>query len=662
MPASVPVFRIFVSSTFSDLGDERRAIDRRVFPQLRELCERRGAQFQAIDLRWGVTFEAASDQRTVAICLGEVDRCLQATPQPNFLLLLGGRYGWRPPPASVRAHVFERLRARMTADARQLVDLWYVEDQNAVPPAYVLQSRRGTFADQARWQPVERALQRAFGDAARLVGLPADERRPFEASVTELEIRRALDRTERASSAAMAFLRTIPQLPPGAATEAFFDVVDGRLDRPAAEAAARLTAYVRAKMRGHVHDYVARWEPGSARLSPDHLDTLCVEVRSRLDAAIRAQLDAVETQPEWRREVRDHEEFGAQRCANFVGRQDVLGAVDTALAAATAPVLLTGAPGSGKTELLAEVAARRRRTGGGDERSVIVRFIGVTPRSSQVRTLLHDLTTVLRDQRRAGEGAAPSGTDAAVRAFREELEQPRPGRAVLLVIDAFDQLAGDVVDLAWLPTELSRGVQMLISAQTGPMADALTHYLGTRPVTVPPMPVEDGAQLLDAWLQGAGRTLRTHQCAETLRAFGALGLPLHLRLAFEEARRWSGSSPVPPGSLADDVPGLIDQLIDRLRDEHGDALPAAALGYLAASRNGLSESEQLDLLSRDGAVGRKIAVRFPLSPATGVGCRPCCGPGCCPIWSRISASARPTAGSCWGSSTGSCSTAFGRGT
>jgi WD40 repeat protein len=108
-----------------------------------------------------------------------------------------------------------------------------------------------------------------------------------------------------------------------------------------------------------------------------------------------------------------------------------------------------------------------------------------------------------------------------------------------------------------------------------------------------------------------------HQRAETLRAFGALGLPLHLRLAFEEARGWSSASPVPPGSLADDVPGLIDQLIDRLRGEHGDALPAAALGYLAASRNGLSESEQLDLLSRDDAVGREIAVRFPLSPAAG---------------------------------------------
>lgn len=45
-------FRVFVSSTFSDLIAERNALHELVFPKLRELCLQHGCRFQAIDLRW----------------------------------------------------------------------------------------------------------------------------------------------------------------------------------------------------------------------------------------------------------------------------------------------------------------------------------------------------------------------------------------------------------------------------------------------------------------------------------------------------------------------------------------------------------------------------------------------------------------------------------
>jgi len=53
--ATGQTFRVFVSSTFSDLKDERSALQERVFLRLRELCLQHGACFQAIDLRWGVS-------------------------------------------------------------------------------------------------------------------------------------------------------------------------------------------------------------------------------------------------------------------------------------------------------------------------------------------------------------------------------------------------------------------------------------------------------------------------------------------------------------------------------------------------------------------------------------------------------------------------------
>ena len=72
-------FRVFISSTFSDLVAERNALQEKVFPRLREFCQNHGARFQAIDLRWGVSEEAALDQQTMNICLEELRRCQRIT-------------------------------------------------------------------------------------------------------------------------------------------------------------------------------------------------------------------------------------------------------------------------------------------------------------------------------------------------------------------------------------------------------------------------------------------------------------------------------------------------------------------------------------------------------------------------------------------------------
>src|SRR5438876_7773712 len=135
--------RVFVSSTFEDLKEERNALQTFVFPRLRELCEAHGTRFQAVDLRWGVSAEASLDQQAIPICLSEVARCQRISPRPNFLILLGDRYGWRPLPAEMLSSEFEALLPHIAGagDAALLND-WYRRDDNAVPPVHVLQARR----------------------------------------------------------------------------------------------------------------------------------------------------------------------------------------------------------------------------------------------------------------------------------------------------------------------------------------------------------------------------------------------------------------------------------------------------------------------------------------------------------------------------------------
>ena len=164
-------FRIFVSSTFSDLKEERNALQQEVFPELKKLCMQHGFRFQAIDLRWGVRDESGLDQQTMNICLQEVARC-QRPPNPNFIILLGDRYGWQPLPAEILADEFVQIENQVS-NRNEKADLhtWYLKDDNAVPPVYCLQPRKGEFVENKKWRIVESDLRQIFRKASKHITL-----------------------------------------------------------------------------------------------------------------------------------------------------------------------------------------------------------------------------------------------------------------------------------------------------------------------------------------------------------------------------------------------------------------------------------------------------------------------------------------------------------
>lgn len=88
--------RVFISSTFRDLQEEREHLVKKIFPEIRALCRERGVTFTEVDLRWGITEEEAEREGIIRICLDEIDRC-----RPYFIGILGERYGWTPPAADI---------------------------------------------------------------------------------------------------------------------------------------------------------------------------------------------------------------------------------------------------------------------------------------------------------------------------------------------------------------------------------------------------------------------------------------------------------------------------------------------------------------------------------------------------------------------------------
>lgn len=611
--AGTRTFRVFVSSTFKDLEQERDYLRQHVYPELRALCAEHGARFQAIDLRWGVSREASLDQQAMNVCLGEVDRCREVTPRPNFLVLLGNRHGWLAPPPQIPAAELETILGQVRAEQDKALLTgpggWYRRDDNAVPAEYQLCPREGVYEQDDVWAPIESRISAVLADAARRTAYRDDPK--YWASATEREVLHGAIGAGALEGHAFCFLRELAGDHPDPAVAAPGDPILDFLDPDQAPLEA-----MRGTLRSELpcKEYSVSWDPRAGRVTTAHLPLLAADVRAALTASILEEIrhpspppteagtpPRIATHAALDGEGRAHRAFGDGRCRNFVGREDVLATIAAHLRADSAqPLVVVGGGGTGKSAVLAEAVCRAQL--GRSEVDVVYRFIGATAASSDTRSLLRGLCDELT--RRGGGGGAlvPTAYQELVADFRARLERLGRDGPVMLFLDSLDQLtpSDGGRELAWLPNPLPSGVRMVVSTRPEDTLDSLRERAAPT-AELGPMTRTDGAELLRWWLHDAHRALRPDQTDAVLERFEAsAGNPLYLHLAFQEARRWTSHDP--PETLATGVRGILAQnTFARLAQEenHGEVLVSRTLGYLAASRHGLAEDELLDLLSRD---------------------------------------------------------------
>ncbi|MBK8060480.1 MAG: DUF4062 domain-containing protein [Gemmatimonadetes bacterium] len=656
-------FRVFVSSTFSDLKEERSALQERVFPRLADLCRSHGCSFQAIDLRWGVSEEAALDQQTMNICHEELRRCQRLSPRPNFIVLLGNRYGWRPLPPRIPADELEELmQAVESADDRALLWCpppptepeprrhWYRRDDNAVPAEYVLRAREVEVAaegdpesrraeEASSWSELERRMRAALLRAIEVRGWAATDKRrkKYEQSATHQEIEAGLLAGDLANARehVFAFVRDmdVPTADPTAAD--YIELLpSGVVDSDAVVRLRELKSALQGQLglhtddlTGNLHRYTATWS--SAGPTTAHLDELCRDVERRLSTEILRQVNHGELLAGQDVENRAHEAFGAERAWVFEGRADLLLTIREYVGGPSShPLVIHGASGSGKSALMARAAFDLRSApAASDGAMIIARFVGTTSASWELRSLLVDLCRQLEPE----VDALPAemrdlGAELSARLARSAEE-----RAVVIFIDAVDQLndSDGARTLWWIPRDLPAGVKIVISVvnqdrwMSGVFWAAMDVTVPENLLELKEMTEQDAERTLDEWLRRVGRRLQHDQRADLLSQFAGpgRGLPLFLRLAFEEARRWSsfgtfGGDRVRQHGLGAGIDGLLSSLFMRLSDEanHGALFTRRALGLLAAGRRGLAEGELLEVLSRDAEVLADFQRRAPRSP------------------------------------------------
>ncbi|NUN08617.1 MAG: DUF4062 domain-containing protein [Ignavibacteriaceae bacterium] len=608
MPQQTKIFRVFVSSTFSDMREERRILQKNVFPKLEKLCESNGAKFQAVDLRWGVNEESQLNQKTIDICLNEIARCQRISPKPNFIVLLGNRYGWQPIPTTIPQDEMEQIKRLFTYQEKALIEKWYLLDENAIPSEYVLQPRGAKYAEYSSWRQVETEIRYIFRASVNKLDFSPEQRLKYFASATHQEIvHGALAPPaggERPEEHVFAFLRNTEGLPDNEEASDFIDFINGKQDEYCKTRLKELKTELKAKLKNNCKSYAATWAGDKTEISDKQ--EFENTIYGFLEGIIKGQIEKIITGDEVELEVRLHNEFKNRLTEHFQGRDEVLKKIDNYLTGQERKVLaLIGDSGSGKSSVMAKAASV---LGAKNTNAVTVfRFIGVTSGSTNILSLLQNICKQIAQgygielQSLVGEGRDKEKALYEMNGLTELLNKclalGTAEKPLVIFLDALDQLSDTdtAKNLYWIPRELPEYAKFVVSSL--PELEARLNQ--SVKLLLPVLPMDEAKIILSKWLDAEKRTLTTGQFEEVLNKFNNSQLPIYLKLAFEKAKHWHSYDK--DVALRDDVPGIINDFIDGLiKDGHDADFVENVICYMLSGRyQGLAENEILEILAFD---------------------------------------------------------------
>lgn len=579
--------RFFVSSTFHDMELERNLLQQ-VFDNLIAKYEKLGWQLEMVDLRWGISKEAGLDNKTMLICKEELARCQQMSPKPNFIILLGERYGWIPLPEIISFEDVQKLKIRK--NERSLFDKWYSLDLNALPCGeYILNRRMGEYVDDDVWhKSVERPLSAMF----------LRNKVPYYgSSATEQEIELGALKVEDASDHVIAYFRVLRNVPRE----------EKNVYKSKSISLKRKTTRLKCRIERHLSETnIVRKELSYKEYkSALFAETFRQEMESHLscviDNAIEQYTESIITENE------RHLAYALEESIGFVGRTKELEEIDNYLHNNDADYGLwyQGASGMGKSALLAKVVERYH-----NEFDIICRFCGISEDSIDakkiINTLYQDLqkidtrkkTKVINDI--CANLSTPLGTLSLTDYF-VIIKNINPQKPILIIIDSLDRVntigLPEFDQLKWLDYKLPNNVRVIISST--PEIKYRIEIPSLKKITLNGLGIES-MNLIKTSLNNAGRTLTARQNKVVQKAVEQSDKSgLYLRLA---SRYLEG---LPSHTHIESVPfntyDLLFKYIDTISapERNGKEIVIRVLCWLGMVRYGLTDIEITEILARD---------------------------------------------------------------
>lgn len=399
------VVRFFFSSTFVDTELERDLFLEDCVPFLRRVTALQGVEFQVSEMRWGINNMMSESHRTSRECMKELTRCKESSMGLAFVGLIGDRYGYRPFPPVIASDLFEKMRDQVEHQrhgGRELLEKWFTEDLNVVPPvyrlspihvhlpAYIDMTKEGVARRQtaeAEWwsnnfELMQDDLRQAAISLLENKDISAETADLFVRSVTEEEMVTGIleqneigimsERQEKRSALLIRNLvgiRDAPWTDPAKAK--FIDKEKGHneLDHEAAELVKTLRDRLIASIPPErLFEFDVEWEEGG--IDPAKHEMHRSYLAGLTDTLVSLNIEEIVEQLKERplltnleSEIMHHLDLCLEKSKAFAGRKPVLARVMDFLTATDGPTTLVvvGESGVGKSFVMAEACKRMTR-------------------------------------------------------------------------------------------------------------------------------------------------------------------------------------------------------------------------------------------------------------------------------------------------------------
>lgn len=246
-----------------------------------------------------------------------------------------------------------------------------------------------------------------------------------------------------------------------------------------------------------------------------------------------------------------------------------------------------------------------------------VRYIGYTPKSSDIRQILLTLCNQLLHTLGQPKNDIPYDCKDLQRYFYDLLQSVPKSLRVVIFLDSLEKLIPEYNAhyLSWLPTNINANIKIIVSVHPTKhkildrLRDEIVKDLSYM-IGVTQMVQKDAEGLLQYTLGLHGRRLTSIQQNVFMSKFSECSLAMFVQLMIHRAKCIKSYET----TKIEDVPCNIDQAINKLFDEleakHSRVLVGRALGYLVASVTGLSDCEMEDLLSLDDDVLNSVFIGY----------------------------------------------------
>lgn len=555
--------RVFVSSTFRDMVEERDELMAQTWPELRRFCRERQVELVEVDLRWGITEEQSTRKETLKLCLDEIRSC-----RPFFIGLLGERYGWTPSADAFTADLTEEqpwlrdLHGKSVTELEILHGVLNNPDMAARSffyfrdPAYARTRGSDFLSENADAVGKQAALKETIRRtcAAKKIPLRENYSDPRQLAAFVLEDLKA-------------------------AIEAQFPKAD--VPDPLSREARDHEAFAEIRRRTYIgrDDYLQTLDRHAASLPLDH--------RSRFNSVtVRAgQVEEADDKP----------------------------------------LALLGESGSGKSALLANWLEHWRTAHPDD--FIVQHYIGGTPDSADHWRVMTRIISEIKRWSNDPDDIPRSHEDLLrdfpVWLRKARNKAVRDGVRFILVLDALNQLENrdHARMLGWLPVDAFAGpLRLIVSTLVGDTLDALKPA-GWGSLRVEPLTADERRKMIAHYLGRFSKKLEPRRL-ERLAEAPAAGNPLYLKILLDELRV-TGAQERLDERLNDylsapDVPALLKKVLARYRRDYERDRPGLvgeALGLIWAARQGLTETELLRLLKPANLPQLPLALWSPLRAA-----------------------------------------------